>query len=76
MLRRRDVSRRYIVAVNGRNSGSPDARGTFVDPNRRVDDWDFGLDGLHINRRGARYLEQLYSRVSGIGGGRQKMRSE
>jgi len=38
-----------------------------------VDDWDFGKDGLHINRRGARHLSQLYSKVCGIGGGRHKM---
>ena len=29
---------------------------TFVDPNRWTDDWGFGRDGLHINRRGARHL--------------------
>jgi hypothetical protein len=36
---------------------------TFVDPNSWIEDWDFGRDGLHINRSGARKLGQLYSRV-------------
>ena len=49
---------------------------TFVDLNSWVDDWDFSRDGLRIARRGARYLGQLYSRVCGIGGRRQKKRSE
>ena len=49
---------------------------TFVDPNSWVDDWDFSRDGLHVNRRGARQLGQLYSRVCGIGGGRQKTTSK
>ena len=44
---------------------------TFVDPNSWVDDWDFSRDDLQINRRGARHLGQIYSRVCGIGGGRQ-----
>ena len=48
----------------------------FVDLNIWVDDWDFASDGLQINRIGARHLVQLYSRVFGIGSGRQKMRSE
>jgi hypothetical protein len=46
---------------------------TFVDPNCWVDDWDFARDGLHVNRRGARELGQLYSRVCGISGGGKKM---
>jgi len=49
---------------------------TYVDPNSWVDDWDFSRDGLHINRRGVRQLGQLYSRVCGIGSGRQKTRRE
>ena len=32
-----------------------------------LEDWDFARDGVHINRRGARRLGQLYSRVSGLG---------
>jgi hypothetical protein len=49
---------------------------TFVDPNSWVDNWDFGRDGPHINRRGARHLGKLYYRACGIGGRRHKMRSE
>jgi hypothetical protein len=49
---------------------------TFADPNSWLDDWNFNRDGLHINGRGARHLGHLYSRVCGIGGGRQKTRIE
>jgi Golgi nucleoside diphosphatase len=49
---------------------------TFVDPNSWVGDWDFSRDGFHLNRRRARYLGQLYSRVRGISGGREKMRGD
>jgi hypothetical protein len=49
---------------------------TFADPNSWVDDWDFSRDSLHLNRRGARHLGQLYSRVCGISGRRQKMRGD
>jgi len=70
VLRRRAVSWRRIGAVNDRLEWVANTLGvTFADPNSWV-------DGLHINRRGARQLGQLYSRVCGIGGGRQKMRSE
>jgi hypothetical protein len=66
-----DVSWRRIRAVNDRLKWVTNALGvTFVDLNSWVDDWDFSRDGLHINRRGARHLVQLYSRVCGIGGGR------
>jgi len=41
---------------------------TFVDQKGWLEDWDFAKDGLHINRRGARRLSQLYSRVGGFGG--------
>ena len=74
VLRRRDVSWRRIGAVNSRYKWIANTLGVnFVDPNSRVDDWDFGGDGLHIKRRGARHLGQLYCRVCGIGGGRQNM---
>jgi hypothetical protein len=77
VLRRRDVSYRRIGAVNSRLEWVANTlRVTFVDPDCWVDDWDFSRDGLHINRRGARYLGQLYSRVCGIGGGGQKTRTE
>ena len=38
------------------------------DLNSWLEDWDFARDGLHINRRGARRLSQLYCRVGGLGG--------
>ena len=77
VLRRRDVSWRRNGAVNSRYEWVAKTLGvTFVDPNSWVDDWDFGRDCLHINQIGAKYLGQLYSRICGIGGGRQKIRSE
>ena len=73
VLRRRDLLLRRIGAINsGCEWVAQTLEVTFVDPNSWVDDWDFGRDGLHINRRGARHLGQLYSRVCFIGGGRQK----
>ena len=51
-------------------------RVTFVDPNCWVDDWDYSGDGLHINRRGARHLEQLYSRICEVGSSGQGARSQ
>ena len=66
-----------IGAINSRYEWVSQTLGvTFVDPNSWVDDWDFGRDGLRINRRGATHLGQLYCRVCGIGGGRQKKRNE
>ena len=77
VLQRRDVSWRRIGVVISRYEWVVNAlEVAFVDLNSSVDDWDFGSDGLQINRRGARHLVQLYSRVFGIGSGRQKMRSE
>jgi len=77
VLRRRDESWRRIGAVHSRYEWVAQTLCvTFVDPNSWVDDWDFGRDGLHINRRGARHLGQLYSRVCGIGGERQKKRNK
>jgi hypothetical protein len=74
VLRRRDVSRRRIGAVNIKCGWvAQTLEVTFIDTNSWVDDWDFGRDGLHINRRGARHLGQLYPRVCGIGDGREKM---
>jgi hypothetical protein len=46
---------------------------TFVYPNSWLEDWDFTRDGLHINRRGARRLSQVYSRVTGLCGRGKKM---
>jgi len=73
-MRRRDVSRRRTGAVNNRYEWVAQTLGvTFVDPNS----WIYkSRNGPHIHRRGARHLGQLYSRVCGIGGRRQKMRSE
>jgi hypothetical protein len=71
------VSWRSIESVNSIHEWVGKTLGvTFVETNSWVDAWDFGRDGLHINRRGARHLGQLYCRVCGIGGGRQKMGSE
>jgi hypothetical protein len=77
LFRRRDVSLRHIAAVHCRYEWVPNGLGvTFVDTNSWVDDWDFGRDGLQINRRRTRLRGQFYSRVCGIGGGREMMRSE
>jgi hypothetical protein len=71
------VSWRRIGAINDRYDWVAKTLGvTFVNSNCWVDDWDFARDGLNINRRGARKLGQLYSRVCGISGGGKKMRSE
>jgi hypothetical protein len=68
--KRRDVSWRRIGALNGRYDGVATTLGiTVVDRKIWVENWDFGRDGLHINRSGTRRLSQLYSRVSGFGGG-------
>ena len=42
---------------------------TFVDSNSWIRDLDFGRDGLHLNKTGARELGELYSRVCGIDSG-------
>jgi lysophospholipase L1-like esterase len=77
VLRRVDVSWRRVGAVDDRLEWVANTLGvTFVDPNSWMDDWDFSRDGLHLNRRGTRHLGKLYSRVCGIGGGRQKMRGD
>ena len=77
VLRREDMSWQRIGAVNNRLERVANALGvTFVDPNSWADDWDFSRDGLHLNQRGARHLGQLFSRVCGIGRGRQKMRGD
>ena len=69
-----DESWRRVGAVNDRLQRVANTLGvTFVDPNSWVDDRDFSRDGLHINRRGARHLGQLCSRVYGVSGGRRKM---
>ena len=73
-LRSKGVNWRRVGAANdrlewvARNLGA-----TFVDPNSRIRDEDFGRDGLHLNRNGARQLGDLYSRVCGIDGESQKV---
>jgi lysophospholipase L1-like esterase len=65
VIRRRDVSWRGIGALNDRYDWVARTLGvTFVDPNSWIEDWDFGRDGLHINRSGARKLGQLYASVT------------
>jgi hypothetical protein len=77
VLQRRDVSWRRIGATNDRLEWvASTLRVTFVDPNCWVDDWDYSGAGLHINRRGARQLGQLYSRICEVGGGGQGVRSK
>jgi hypothetical protein len=50
ILRRRDVSRRRIGALNGRYDWIVKTLGvTFVDPNSWIENWDFSKDGVHIN---------------------------
>jgi hypothetical protein len=74
VLRRTDVAWRRIEALNDRYDWIAKKLGvTFVNPNVWLEDCDFARDGLHINRRGARRLSQLYSRVVGLGGRRKKM---
>jgi hypothetical protein len=71
------VSWRRIRAINNRYDWVEKMlEVTFIDPNCWVDDCDFASDKLHINRRGARKLGQLYSRVCGISGGGKKLMSE
>jgi hypothetical protein len=74
VLRSRGVSWRRIWATNDRlewvamNLGA-----AFVDQNSWIRDGNFGRDGLHLNRSGARHLGNLYSRVCGLGGECQKV---
>ena len=73
VLRRRDISWRRTAAANNRLEWVANSLGvTFVDPNCWVDDWDLSGDGLHLNRRAARHLGQLFARVCGVGGGGQE----
>ena len=75
VLRRRDVSWCRIGAVNDRLGWVANTLGvTFVDPNSWVDDWGYSGDGLHLNRRRAQQLGQLFERVSGADGGGQERR--
>ena len=75
VLRRRDVSWCCIGAANDRLEWVARSLGvTLVDPNRWVEDRDFNGDGLHLNRRGAHHLGQLFERVCGVGDGGHERR--
>ena len=62
MLRCRGVNWQRVGVMNdrldwvARNLGA-----AFVDPNSWIRDGDFDRDGLHLNRKGARQLGDLYS---------------
>jgi len=71
---RADVSWRRIGALNDRYDWIAKTMGvTFMDPNSWLVDWDCERDGLHINRRGARWLSQVYSRVGALEGRGKKV---
>jgi lysophospholipase L1-like esterase len=75
VLRRSDVSSRRIGAANDRLEWAGRTLGvTFVDPNSWVEDWDFKGDGLHLNRREAQHLGQMFERVCGVGDGGHERR--
>jgi len=66
VLRRKGVNWRCFVAENDRLDWVARSLGSiFVDPNSWIRDVDFGRDGLHLNRNGARELGDLYSRFCG-----------
>jgi hypothetical protein len=67
VLKSKDMSWRCVGAATDRFECVAGALGaTFVDPNSWIRD-DFCRDGLHLNRRGARQVGDLYCRVAGIG---------
>jgi len=73
VLRNKGVTWRRVGAVNDRLEWVASNLGaTFVDPNSWIRDVDFGRDGLHLNRNGARQLGDLYSRVCGLDSDGQK----
>jgi hypothetical protein len=68
-MRRNDVAWRRIGTLKNRYDWIMKTVGVaFVDANSWLEDWDFATNGLRINRRGARRISQLYSRVGGLGG--------
>jgi hypothetical protein len=74
VLRQTDVTWRRIGALNDRYDWIAKTLGvTFVNPNSWMEDWDFVMDRLHINKRGARRVSQLYSRFGGLGSRGKKM---
>ena len=67
VLRNKGVTWRRVGAVNYRLEWVARSLGaTFVDPNSWIRDLDFGRDGLHLNKTGAKELGDLYSRDCGI----------
>ena len=69
VLRSKGVTRRRVGAANDRLEWVARSLGAiFVDPNCWIRVLDFGRDGLHINRNGARKPGDLCSRVCGIDG--------
>ena len=74
ILRSKGVKWRRVGAANDRLEWvSRNLGATFVDPNSLIRDRNFGRDGLHLNRNGARQLGEPYSRVCGIEGESQKV---
>jgi len=74
VLRSKVVTWRCVGAANDRLEWVARILGaTFVDPNSWIRNSDFGMDGLHLNRNGARELGHLYSRVCGIDGESRKV---
>ena len=71
---RTDVSWRRFGALNNRYDWIAKTIGvTFMDPNSWLVDWDCERDGLHIDRRGARRLSQVYSRFGALEGRGKKV---
>ena len=54
------VTWRRVGAANSRLEWVASSLGaTFVDPNSWIRDFDFGMDGFHLNKTGARELGDL-----------------
>jgi len=67
VLRNKGVTWRRVGMANDRLEWVARSLGaTFLDPNSWIRDLDFGRDGFHLNKIGARELGDLYSRVCGI----------
>jgi hypothetical protein len=76
VLSSRGVNWRRVGAANDRLEWvARNLVATFVDSNSWIRDVDFGRDGHHLNRNGARHLGDLYSRVCGIDSESQKVMS-
>jgi lysophospholipase L1-like esterase len=67
VLRNKGMKWRRVGSANDRLEWVARTLGaTFVDPNSWIQDQDFGRDGFHLNRYGAKQLGDLCSRVCGI----------